>query len=358
MARFLRHTPELASYWRAIILFGRNSASYKFALAKALFDLAGEGKTEATLPELAVPYSRHLRAHLEREERQCTAPSSKFLDACRAYNAGEIGKQELVDRTVRLGFNNVLDAFHVVGGEEVAPSFFEEGEDEKIVLTDDLFELRERAQAESLRQEVEARWRLVETAWSTGVPKSALEVHRDAKSNELYVYRSGQKRRDITSSRDALNGYQKGRCFYCFRDISVGEGQAGKRQEGEGQEGGHGSPPQAEVDHFFPVALKPYLEDAYLDGVWNLVLSCPQCNRGPGGKMEQIPQKSYLERLERRNNYLIESHHPLKETLKGQTGSTEKQRRGFLTEVDRAAISYVVHRWQPEEEHGDGFDHT
>jgi len=353
MPSFLRHSPELASYWRAIILFGRNSASYKFALAKALFDLAGEGKTEATLSELAVPYSRHLTRHLEREDRQCTAPSSKFLDACRAFGRGEIGKEEMVDRTVRLGFNNVLDAFHVVGGEEVAPSFFEEGDGEKIALTDDLFELREGAGAESLRQEVEARWRLVETAWSTGVPKSALEVHRDAETSELYVYQSDQKRRDITSSRDALNGYQKGRCFYCFRGISVGEGE-----EGEGQEEPLGPLPQAEVDHFFPVALKPYLEGAYLDGVWNLVLSCPQCNRGPGGKMDRIPEPRYLARLERRNNYLIESHHPLKETLKRQTGSTEKQRRGFLTEVDRAAISYAVHRWQPDEEHGDGFDHT
>jgi hypothetical protein len=349
MSDFIRHTPELASYWRAIILFGRNSASYKFALAKALFDLAGEGKTAATLSELAVPYSRHLRAHLEREERQCTAPSSKFLDACRAYNAGEIGKQELVDRTVRLGFNNVLDAFHVVGGEEVAPSFFEEGEEGRIVLTDDLFELRERAQAESLRQEVEARWRLVETAWSTGVPKSALQVRRDSGTNELYVYESGRRRRNITSSRDALNGYQKGRCFYCFRGIAVGEE--------EGQEKAL-IPPQAEVDHFFPVALNPYLEGAYLDGVWNLVLSCPQCNRGPGGKMDQIPEPRYLARLERRNNYLIESHHPLKETLKKQTGSTEKRRRDFLKEVDRAAINYAARRWQPDEEYGDGVKRT
>ena len=65
MSSFLRDTsdPELASYWRAIILFGRNSASYKFALAKVLFDLAEDGIRSASLSELAVPYSRHLTEH-------------------------------------------------------------------------------------------------------------------------------------------------------------------------------------------------------------------------------------------------------------------------------------------------------
>ena len=33
-------TPTLDNYWRAIILFGRNVASYKFALAQVLSELA------------------------------------------------------------------------------------------------------------------------------------------------------------------------------------------------------------------------------------------------------------------------------------------------------------------------------
>lgn len=63
-----------------------------------------------------MPYSRDLRAHFGREPRQYTALSSKFLGACRAYNnggdnSGKIGKQELVDKTVRLGFKNAVDGF-------------------------------------------------------------------------------------------------------------------------------------------------------------------------------------------------------------------------------------------------------
>ena len=36
---FLSQEPRLEDYWRGIILFGRNVASYKFALAKTLLDL-------------------------------------------------------------------------------------------------------------------------------------------------------------------------------------------------------------------------------------------------------------------------------------------------------------------------------
>lgn len=140
MAEFLRHTPRLSSYWRAIILFGSNSATYKFALARALLDVVQEGQGGVPLSALAVPYSRHLLRHLEIEDRQGTAPSSSFLDACRAFNGDQISETELIETTVRLGFNNVLDAFHVVSGEEVAPSFFDFSDNgTHLVLTDDLF---------------------------------------------------------------------------------------------------------------------------------------------------------------------------------------------------------------------------
>jgi hypothetical protein len=35
MARFTETKPTLDNYWRSIILFGRNVASYKFALGEA-----------------------------------------------------------------------------------------------------------------------------------------------------------------------------------------------------------------------------------------------------------------------------------------------------------------------------------
>ena len=57
---FKEQYPSLDSYWRSIILFGRNVASYKFALAKSLLEIAPTGKTHITLEELSIPFSKHL----------------------------------------------------------------------------------------------------------------------------------------------------------------------------------------------------------------------------------------------------------------------------------------------------------
>jgi hypothetical protein len=52
MPDFLDQQRTLENYWRAVILFGQNVASYKFALAKSLIDLAGAGQTAISLEDL------------------------------------------------------------------------------------------------------------------------------------------------------------------------------------------------------------------------------------------------------------------------------------------------------------------
>lgn len=52
ISRFMETAPSLESYWRAIILFGRNVASYKFALAKSLLDIQ---ESSIALEDLARP---------------------------------------------------------------------------------------------------------------------------------------------------------------------------------------------------------------------------------------------------------------------------------------------------------------
>ena len=115
MTDFLAKAPTLDANWRAAVLFGRNVASYKFALAKTLFGLADRPDDRVTLEELDAPFARHLCEHLKLVDKQTTSRSSKFLDACRAFNRGDLAEVALVGTTARLGLNNVIDAFHVVG---------------------------------------------------------------------------------------------------------------------------------------------------------------------------------------------------------------------------------------------------
>lgn len=312
--------------FRGIVLFGRNVASYKFALAQSLIDLAEQGKYEVSLEELAVPYAQHLTQHLANAPRQGTSPRSQFLDACRKYNNGDLDQSGLTDVTVRLGFNNVIDAFHVVANGEVGTRFFHDerkGKTKGIVLTDAVGQLLT-AEDFSPQAEVDGRWRLVETAWDLGLDTSLVRVDQ---SGDYLLTRD--RRTQITGSRGALNGYQRGACFYCYRHISI-----------RGYD-----PDLADVDHVIPHTLQRRGILDNLDGVWNLVLACRECNRGANGKFHAVPDLTYIERLNTRNEYLIASAHPLRETLIAQTGASPEARRLFPQTTYNEALTAIPSTW-------------
>lgn len=332
---FKEQYPSLDSYWRSIILFGRNVASYKFALAKSLLEIAPTGKTHITLEELSIPFSKHLCEHIAKAPRQATSQSSQFLEACKDFNAGKISKTQLLNITTAKGFNNVIDAFHVVNRSSISVEFYKKDYSngkKQIILTDEIFKLQEMPFAENFSIEAEARWNLVETAWELNVSKNLLNVRYDDTSQVFFVD-NDFSRKDVTSARGALNGYQKGKCFYCYDDITVSDDSTNT----------------CDVDHFFPHTLQPLFPDINLDGVWNLVLTCQKCNRGEDGKFALVPATKYLTRLHRRNEFLISSHHPLRETLIKQTGATEAERRSFLASIDQRAIDALIHRWETPE---------
>ncbi len=62
MSLFYEIEPSVENYWRAIILLGRNTAAYEFALAKSLIDLVRTKRNRFDLDELAKP-----RAYAPRE---------------------------------------------------------------------------------------------------------------------------------------------------------------------------------------------------------------------------------------------------------------------------------------------------
>ena len=155
------------SNWRSVILFGRNAASYKFALVQALIELAKQDRDSVTLDQLADPYTRRLCEHLAHSPKQSTSRSSKFIDACSSFNNGEVTHDALIATAVQLGFNSVLDAFHVVNQGDVPVKFFEKDftrGSKRLILTDEVFKLANSDEAGNIVQETESRWNLVETA--------------------------------------------------------------------------------------------------------------------------------------------------------------------------------------------------
>lgn len=348
---FVDVEPTLENYWRAIILFGKNTASYKFALAKSLIDVSLERKSDLiTLDDLALPYALHLAEHLKHSPKQSTAKTSQFIQACQDFNEGKIDEDRLIQITKKEGFKYVLDAFHVVNTKALTERFYDVVNEEFFIderkfnkgirLTDNLFKLFYvyDNSAKDLNQETESRWNLVEKAWELNINKNLIAVEFDQETKQLFTQDSKYRRTNITTSRGALNGYQKSRCFYCFKEISISSADD----------------LLADVDHFFPHLLKPDVAHAgccrpvNVDGVWNLVLSCAECNRGESGKFAQVPTIELLERLHTRNEYLIGSHHPLRETLMMQTGTTERDRKYFLDKSYRFSKERLIHNWQPK----------
>jgi 5-methylcytosine-specific restriction endonuclease McrA len=284
------------------------------------------------LEEVAGPFSTRICEHLKLADKQGTFSDSRFLDACRNANSGKITHDQLIEATVRFGFNNVIDAFHVVGNDEIPKRFFldeRRGSAGGIKITDHFSGLVHSDQSPNLLKETEARWRLVETAWELGISRATIVVRHDPETEGLFAIDRLQRRRTITGSRGALNGYQRGKCFYCFATIMLDSSV----------------PP--DVDHFFPHTLKTAGFGLELDGVWNLVLACRECNRGRSGKFDRVPTIPLLERLNKRNEYLISSHHPLRETLMAQTGLTEQNRQSFLNGFHNRAVAARLHVWEP-----------
>jgi len=314
--------PSLESQWRSLILFGKNSATYKFAFAKTLLELAERETTTITLPDLAEPFARHVVEHLRLHDKQGSATSSKFLTTCRQFLANQVSKERLLQQTEQLGFVNVLDAFQVVNGGIIPQPFYEQHRVNgklQLTLTDHFLRLKESFHFQNLPQEAEARWRLVETAWNLQINPNLLEVQYDELESMFFIERNVMRRVNITSVRDALNGYQKGKCFYSFQDISITPG----------------STQLCAVDHFLPHLNKQAHLPANINGVWNLVLADRTAN---GNKSARVPAVRFLKRLHQRNEFFIESKHPLAETIVNQTGATSEKRRLFLQRHYQVAL--------------------
>ena len=72
--------------------------------------------------------------------------------------------------------------------------------------------------------------------------------------------------------------FEEHNCFYCGKELKFGE---------------------IHVDHFIPWS---FIKD---DNLWNMVLSCPQCNLR---KSDRLPSDLFVENLIQRNHMIIEQN--------------------------------------------------
>ena len=329
--------------WRLIVMKGKNTSSYKFALAQTLLEYENNSGF-IRLEDLSIPFANNIVANMEEFPKQTTNPSSTFLQACSDYKEGRISEDELYGITKREGFNYVLDAFHKVDGATTPTKFFvkETGKISGITIRDNLYELLKN-DAEKLVLENQARWTEVAFSWKHNIhPKMIRAIHdSETEKIELECLVKGARRINLAPTRIPLNSYQNDHCFYCRKKIDINAPR--------------GEELSTEVDHFLPLALSQSLSNYNLNGLWNLVLACNKCNLS---KRDLLPQKCLLEKLNIRNEIFATSKHSMLRTVAAYTGQTEPQRKRFLTSVYEEAKSNFNPNaiWMPKVEGGHSFE--
>lgn len=348
--KFITNDESLETQFRSIYLLGANTTTYKFSLAQSLLSYQNSHQSFISLDDLTPKFASYLLEHVKTKKRQTNGSGSgKLLNAMMLYDKGQIAEEQMLNIVRVEGFKYVLDAFHRLPNKEQATPFFHKGlkgKQQGIILTDELFLLFKSHDINNLDEEIEGRWNLVESAWSE---ENEITIQYDIETEKLFYlkpvsnnsFMHSHLRTDLTSVRKPLNGYQKGKCFYCHCPISIKSNQKNT----------------CDVDHLIPMSIQySSTYDLQLNEAWNLVLACKACNRWEsGGKAGNMPIYKFIESLYKRNEYFIESAHPLKENIIRRTGKTANQRKDFLQKRFDYACTIRKASWQPKKILGIGF---
>ncbi len=300
-------------YWRALILYGLNTATYKMAFAKSLDHFVNLGKTDVRMSELADVFFHLYLERLENGMPQLdqAGRTTVMEKVVSRYKLEAISKEEAIDFVEKNAFNDVLRAFSKLNREQVPVDFYTYDKN-KLYLTDNVHRLLTSKDRDELIEEVDSRWGLIEAAFQL---KREIDTSLESDIRALYLL-NGYERTDITNTVPVLNGYQKGACFYC------GESMLGH---------------DIHVDHVIPRQL------VYHDEIWNLVLAHDFCNQQ---KSDSLPSKKYIEKLILRNEHFIASNHPIRGKLIAAMGNTAAQRRRFVESVYNDANIVIPYTWE------------
>jgi hypothetical protein len=297
-------------HWKALVLYGLNTATYKIAFGKTLLKLSAEGTTTVPWEVLSRQFLDQYIARLSVESPmpQLDHPGrvtvmERVVAKCRS---GNIGYDQAIEMVGRHAFDDVVPRFQNLGRRSAFTGmFYEFTAGQNLVLTDDLLKLSE-TNREELEAELDARWGLLEGAFKIGT--NNFQLNNDLR---LIYIENGYERTSITKNIPFLQGYQGNTCFYCGEPI-------------------HGS--DTEVDHVLPRQVIQH------DEIWNLALAHSICN---GQKVDRLIGPHFLQKLIARNENIMGSNHPWKKRIEAALGKTKVQRKK-TTEDHYANVSQIL----------------
>jgi len=286
-------------YWRSIILYGLNQATYKIALGKTLVALSEKKITTVPWDTLSLEFLNQYQKRLNVDQpmpQQANPSRRTFMEReVRKLNLGSTDIDVSIFNVGKEGFNDVIKRFHNIASfKEFQGKFYSFDFGKSITLTDNLHNVVEQ-HSKDISKELDARWALLEGAFTIKADNYQL-------ANEIldtYLLK-GEERKNLTSNIPFLQGYQGNTCFYCAERIEDDD---------------------CHVDHVLPRMV------INNDQIWNLVLSHSYCNLS---KSDKLVGNHFIEKLTLRNENIMGSNHPWKHKISLWLGRTEKSRRSNL----------------------------
>ena len=307
---------EDVDYWKGIVLYGLNQATYKIALGKTILELASQNKETIDWNQLSKVY---LDTYIERLKTnynpQQSNPSrkTKMERIIDSLNKEMINYEEALNLVATEAFNDVVPRFQTIGTDKniVGERFYHFDFGKKLYLHDSTFLINKNLKQE-LTDELDARWSLLEGAFT--LAHGNYKLSNDVR--DIYLENS-YTRTNITGNIPFLQGYQGNTCFYCGEKI--------------GDKDIH-------VDHVLP---RQFIQH---DEIWNLVLSHSICNMN---KNDSLIGKHYFEKLIARNENIMGSNHPWKKKIADSLGDTATRRfKSMCYHYENAKIVLNNNYWE------------
>lgn len=311
--------------WKALVLYGLNQATYKIGLAKTLLDLSNKGKTKVLWPELSEAFFEQYRQRLLVDEplpQQGNSSRRTKMEQIVAATQTGLKREVAIEEVGATAFGDVIHRFHtLIGVDDTQGLFYRYEFGKHIELTDALHRVQQSKEAE-LQAELNARWSLLEGAFSIGADNYVL-------ANEIrsiYIAH-GTKRRDLTDTVPFLQGYQGNTCFYCCEPVA---------------------PNDLHVDHVLPRQVVRH------DEIWNLAIAHKLCNLQ---KSDNLVGEHFIRKLIARNENIMGSNHPWKKKIALALGDTPVKRVATIQRhYDDVRVVLGPRYWGNEEHYNPASD--
>ncbi|HPZ85705.1 MAG TPA: hypothetical protein PLR82_05025 [Bacillota bacterium] len=158
---------EAIDSFRAIIEHGKNTSTYKMALALAIARLVEGNKRHVNKRELAGLFFEIYLVRLEVDMPQLSDPtkSARVEQAIAGFKSGSLTREQAISRIEKEAFCDVLPRFHTVNGVQVPVKFYTYSSS-GLALTDAAFMVFQSSERDKLLREVDSKWSFLEETFA------------------------------------------------------------------------------------------------------------------------------------------------------------------------------------------------